>query len=286
MPFSAFTISTLALRRKVGRSVLAWCKVSDHRSRTMIAGTMPKWQQYGHRVPLVIVALFGALMWWGFHTAPSHHNAFATICLIVLGLSLIGGVLWFWKRLIKEFNYDGRTFTFNTLASPEMQVRDLSAIQEVGEWTGRGGPLGFCIEFRDGAKLYLNYGVSNAAALAERISYDLGSSAPVRIAPNRRRPAHIALTLFIAICAGWLAAIATSKFLQRLPPEISQTEFLSEVDQRHVDKVVIRDRVLISGTSSTRGAFRVRMPVDDAVVNELRSRGVVVEFETSSDLTP
>jgi hypothetical protein len=80
--------------------------------------------------------------------------------------------------------------------------------------------------------------------------------------------------------------VATTKFLQRLPPEISQTEFLSEVDGRHVDKVVIRDRALISGISSTRGAFRVRIPVDDVMVNELRSRGVVVEFETSSDLTP
>jgi hypothetical protein len=92
--------------------------------------------------------------------------------------------------------------------------------------------------------------------------------------------------LLIAICAGCLAAVATSRFLQRLPPEISKTEFLSEVDEQHVDKVVIRDRELISGASSTRGAFRVRMPVDDVLVNQLRSRGVVVEFETSSDLTP
>ena len=149
-------------------------------------------------------------MWWGFHTAPSHQsqerNGFATNCLIVPGLSLIGGVLWFWKRLIKEFNYDGRTLTFNTLASPEMQVRDLSAIEEVDEWTGRGGPLGFCVKLRDGAKLYLHNGVSNAAALAERIRYDLGSSAPDRIAGKRRRPAHVAFTLFIAICAGLLAA--------------------------------------------------------------------------------
>ena len=253
----------------------------------MIAGTMPKWQQYGHKAPLVIVALFGALTWWGFHTAPSHQsqerNGFATICLIALGLSLIGGVRWFWKRLIKEFNYDGRTLMFNTLASPEMQVRDLSAIEEVGEWTGRGGLLGFCIKFRDGGKFYLQYGVPNAAALAERLRSDLGSSPPARIAAKTRR---LAITLFIAICAGWLAAVATSKFLERLPPEISRTEFLSEVDQRHVDRVVIRDRVLISGTSSTRGVFRVRMPVDDVMVNELRSRGVVVEFETSSDLIP
>ena len=256
----------------------------------MIAGKMPKWQQYGHRTPLVIVALLGALMWWGFHTAPSHQsqgrNAFAIICLIVLGLILIGGVVWFWKRLIKEFNYDGRTFAFNTLSIPEMQARDLSAIEEVGEWTGRGGPLGFRIKFRDGERLYLSYGVSNAAVLAERMRYDLGSTAADRITAKRRRPARLALALFIAICAGLLAAVATSRFLQRLPPVISRTEFLLEVDERHVDKVVIRDRVLISGTSSTRGAFRVRMPVDDGMVNDLRSRGVVVEFETGSDLIP
>ena len=58
------------------------------------------------------------------------------------------------------------------------------------------------------------------------------------------------------------------------------------MEQQHVAKVVISDRVLIKGTSSTRGAFRVRMPVDDVMVNELRSRGVVVEFETNSDLIP
>jgi hypothetical protein len=40
------------------------------------------------------------------------------------------------------------------------------------------------------------------------------------------------------------------------------------------------------GMSSTRGAFRVRMPVDDVMINKLRSRGILVEFETSSDLIP
>ena len=226
-------------------------------------------------------------MWWGFHTAPSHlsqgRNGFATICLIVLGLSLIGGILWFWKKLIKEFTYDGRTLTFNTLATPEMQVRDLSSIKEVAEWTGRGGPLGSYIKFHDGAKLYVSNAVPNAAALADRIRCDLGSPAA---GPKSRRPARLAITLLIAICAGCLAAVTTSRFLQRLPPEISPTEFLSEVDQQHVNKVVIRDRALINGTSSSRGAFRVRMPVDELILNKLHSRGVVVEFETSSDLTP
>jgi hypothetical protein len=65
----------------------------------MIAGTMPKWQQYGHRAPLVFVAALGALIWWGFHTAPSRQshasNSVVIVCLIVLGIGLIGGVLWF-----------------------------------------------------------------------------------------------------------------------------------------------------------------------------------------------
>jgi hypothetical protein len=256
----------------------------------MIAGAMPKWQQYSHRSPVVIVILFGALIWWGDHSAPSHppqgHNVWAFTWMIVLGLGFIGSGMWFWKRLVKEFNYDGRTFTFNTLASPETQLRDVAAIEEVGGWTGRGGPLGYRIKFRDGAKLYLQNGVSNAAPLAEQLRYDLGSSASEKSATERRRPVHLAFLLVIAICAGVLASVATSKLLHRLPPEISRTELLSEVEQGHVANVAISDRVLINGTSSTRGAFRVRMPVDDATVDELRSLGVVVEFETSSGLIP
>ena len=147
----------------------------------MIAGTMPKWQQYTHRSPVVIVIPLVALIWWGFHSAPSHQpqggNVWVITWMIVVGLGFIGGGFWFWKRLIKEFNYDGRTLTFNTLASSETQVRDVSDIEQVREWTGRGGLLGYRIKFRDGAKFYLHNGVSNAAALAERLRYDLGSSA-------------------------------------------------------------------------------------------------------------
>ncbi len=256
----------------------------------MVAGTMPKWQQYSHRSPLVIVILLGALIWWGIHSAPRHQpqgrNDWAITLMIALGLGLIASGFWFWKRLIKEFNYDGRAFTFNTLASSEMQVRHVSDIEEVGEWRGRGGPLGYRIKFRDGAKLYLHNGVSNAGALAERLRSDLGSSASERSATERRRPIRLAFVLFIAVCAGVLASVATFRLARRLPPEISRAEFLSEVEQRHVDKVVVTDRGLITGTSSTRGAFRVKTPADDAMVNELRSRGVVVEFETSSNLIP
>ena len=255
----------------------------------MIAGAMPKWQQYSHRSPVVFVILFGALIWWGFRSAPSPHAqgspVWAIGSLLVLGLALLGSGFWFWKSLIKEFNYDGRTLTFNTLANSETQARDGSDIEEVSEWTGRGGPLGYCIRFRDGAKLYLQNGVSNAAALAERLRSDFGSTASERSATERRRPAHLAVLLVIAIGAGVVASVATSRLLRdRVPPEISRAEFFSEVEQGRVAKVVIRDRALIYGASSKSGAFRVRTPVDYVIVNELRSRGVVVEFQTSSDL--
>jgi len=256
----------------------------------MIAGTMPKWQQYSHRFPVLIVILFGALIWWGLHTAPSHQpqgrSIWPVTLMTILGLGLLGSGFWFWKRLIKEFNYDGRTFTFNTLADSDMQVRHISDIEEVGEWRGRGGPLGYFLKFRDGAKLYLQNGVSNAAALAERLRFDLEASPSERSTTERRRSVRLALVLFVAISAGILASVATFRLEHRLPPEITRTEFLSEVEQQHVAKVVIRDRELITGTSSTRGAFRVSTPVDDALVKELRSRGVAVEFETSSDLIP
>ena len=256
----------------------------------MITGTMPKWQQYTHRSPVLLAILLGALVWWGLNSAPSHQpqgrNAWAISWMIVLGVGFLGVGFWFWKSLIKEFSYDGRTLTFSTLASSSTQSRDVSDIEEVVEWMGRGGPLGHCIKFRGGAKFYLQNGVSNAAALAERLRYDLGSPAFQRSATGKPRSARLAILLIIAIGAGLLAAVATSRLLQRLPPEISRSEFLSEVKKGHVPKVVIRDGTLVSGTSSTRGAFRVRMPVDDIMVHELRSRGVMVDFETSSDLIP
>ena len=256
----------------------------------MITGAKPKWQQYAQRSPAVLVILLGVFFWWGLHSAPAPQtqgrNSLAIISLIVLGLGLIGSGFWFWKSLIKEFTYDGRTLTFNTLAISETRARDLSAIEEVGEWTGRGGPLGYCIRFHNGEKLYLQNAVSNAAELAARLRSDLGSPVPAGSAAESRRPARLALLLFIAIGAGVVASVATANLLRRLSQEISRTQLLSEVEQRHVAKVVISDRALVYGTSSTLGAFRVKTPADGVLLNELRARGVMVEFETSSDLTP
>ena len=95
----------------------------------------------------------------------------------------------------------------------------------------------------------------------------------------KRRTAYLVVLVFVAVSVGWFAFQATEKLIQNLPPEISRTEFLSEVDQGHVAKIVIADRKFISGVSSTHGAFRTTMPVEGTMVNQLSSRGVVIEFE-------
>src|SRR5579872_5685327 len=112
----------------------------------MIAGTMPKWQQNVQKSPVAVLFLLGVLFWWEFHSAREHqppgHNVFAITWLLVLGLGLIAAGIWFQKSLIREFSYDGKTLTFYTLASSKPQVRDISLIEDVAEWMGRGGPMG------------------------------------------------------------------------------------------------------------------------------------------------
>ena len=102
----------------------------------------------------------------------------------------------------------------------------------------------------------------------------------------KRRAIYLGSLIAVAVCAGWLAFRFTTRLQQDLPPEITPAAFLSEVAQGHVAKILIEDRKFISGVSSTRGPFRTKMPVDDALVKKLRSRGVVVEFEGGSDLIP
>jgi hypothetical protein len=234
-----------------------------------------------------VLALFGALEWFGFHSSfsagqhPQPHKGltFVVLWMILVALGWILTALWFWKRLITEFSYDGKMLQLSTLGVPTTQARHLSEIVEVSEWRGRGGPLGYRIKFRGGAQFFLQYGVSNAAALAEQIGYDLGFLLHRQTATMKRRQIYLAFVIIVAVCTGLLASRYTMRSLRGLPPEITRTEFLSEVAQGHVARVVIADREFISGVSSTRGAFRTRMPVDDAMVKDLRARGVVVEFE-------
>jgi hypothetical protein len=81
--------------------------------------------------------------------------------------------VWFWRRIVNELSYDGRALRFRTLGTAEMRARDLSEIADLAEWQGRGGPIGYRLRFRDGEKVYLQFGVSNSTAAVEQIRRDL-----------------------------------------------------------------------------------------------------------------
>jgi hypothetical protein len=89
----------------------------------------------------------------------------------------IGMQIWFRRRIVNEFTYDGHALRFRTLGMAERQTRALSEIADLGKWRGRGGPLGYRFQFRDGQKVYLQYGVSNSVAAAEQIRRDLRPTA-------------------------------------------------------------------------------------------------------------
>jgi hypothetical protein len=85
--------------------------------------------------------------------------------------------------------------------------------------------------------------------------------------------------ILLAAIAGWIAFRLVPKPL----PEISRAEFLTEVREGRVRKVVIEDRQVITGASTTRGPFRTAFHdrEDAALVTELRALGVEVAFEKS-----
>lgn len=90
-------------------------------------------------------------------------GAILTVAAIAVGIQL-----WFRRRIITEFIYDGNSLRFRTLGIAEMQIRDASEIAGLSEWRGRGF-LGYRLHFRDGAKAYLQSSVTNSKAALEQI---------------------------------------------------------------------------------------------------------------------
>jgi hypothetical protein len=142
---------------------------------------MPRWQQNVHKFSVALMCLlFAGFGWFNLRFLSSAQAAqarkgvlFMTAWIIVLAAFFIGMSMWFWRRIIIEFSYDGSALRLRTLGRPEMQTRDRSEISEVDEWRGRGGPQGYKLKFRDGQKMYLHYSVTNAVAAAERIRSDI-----------------------------------------------------------------------------------------------------------------
>jgi hypothetical protein len=143
----------------------------------MITGTMPKWRRYFHRIAGGFMGLFfigfgllGARNLFGAAgRVPTRGLVIASLLFIAWAAFLIGLNLWFGRRIITEFAFDGQWFSFRTLGASEMQRRGLPEIADVRDWRGRGQYLGYVLVFRLRGKAYLEYTVSNCAAVAEQL---------------------------------------------------------------------------------------------------------------------
>jgi hypothetical protein len=84
--------------------------------------------------------------------------------------------------------------------------------------------------------------------------------------------------LGLALVAAWLAF----HYMPKPLPELSRTEFLTEVREGRVHKVTVEDHDVIIGESTTRGAFRTAFKKSDtALLGELFELGVEVVYEES-----
>jgi hypothetical protein len=144
---------------------------------------MPKWHWYLHKSTGVFMVLVfggmafidGRMMIAAAHAGPDRAIMFFSFLFVLIVGAAVGSQVWFHRRIISEFRYDGSTLQFRTIGTQEPQMRPLADIASIREWRGRGGPLGYRLQFQNKQKLYLEFSLSNSVALANRLRADLGS---------------------------------------------------------------------------------------------------------------
>jgi hypothetical protein len=92
-----------------------------------------------------------------------------------------------------------------------------------------------------------------------------------------------AMRRLLALVAAIVVGAASGYLVPRPLPELTRAQFLAEVRAGHVHSIVIKDEAVITGVSSTRGAFRsgLRKNEDRGLPATLRALGVEIRFETS-----
>ena|SRR5579872_929604 len=147
----------------------------------VIAGSMPRVLRYSHTLGLafmcVILVTFGLFV-TGFlfpagSPGPGPIVPGSGLVMVAVPALVVGTQLWFSHRLVSEFSFDGRLLRFRTLGLAQTQTRDVFEIAELSDWRGRGASLGYRLRFRDGAKIFLQYRVSNASAVATQLRQNL-----------------------------------------------------------------------------------------------------------------
>jgi hypothetical protein len=83
------------------------------------------------------------------------------------------------------------------------------------------------------------------------------------------------ILLAISIAAGAIAF----KLMPKPLPEISRAQLLAEVQAGHVHEVTITDGEVLTGVSSSRGAFRLSLQKSGQdLAGQLSALGVVVKY--------
>ncbi len=147
----------------------------------MISGTMPKRKQLFHTcvAAFIFVIFASAALVNGEMILPSHRppvsDALRVIgfLFILLAIGVISMAMWYRRRIIREFQYDGITLHYQTLTIRHMQSRFPHQLVVIREWAGRGGLMGYQLIFRDAPKAYLEDDTPNASALIERLLQDM-----------------------------------------------------------------------------------------------------------------
>jgi hypothetical protein len=110
---------------------------------------MPKWRQYFYRFAGgLMCVLFAALGAGGARnpfaagTRPDKARIIVSLIFIAVAASAIAGQIWFQRRLVCEFDYDGPTLQFRTLGIPQTQMRPLAEITQVKDGAGEEGRSG------------------------------------------------------------------------------------------------------------------------------------------------
>jgi len=147
----------------------------------MISGVMPKRKQIFHVcVAAFIFSVFAAAAFVNAELLlPSHRPPANTLLRIVsflfilLAIAVIAMQVWYRRRIIREFSYDGATLHYQTLSRAEAHSRFPAQLVAIREWAGRGGVMGYQLIFRDAPKAYLEDDTPNATALIERLMQDM-----------------------------------------------------------------------------------------------------------------
>ena len=147
----------------------------------MITGVMPRRKQIFHIcVATFIFLVFAAAAFVnGQLLLPSHRPPvepllrIVSFLFILLAIFIIAMQVWFRRRIIREFSYDGATLHYQTLSRAEAHSRFPAQLVAIREWAGRGGVMGYQLIFRDAPKAYLEDDTSNASLLIERLMQDM-----------------------------------------------------------------------------------------------------------------